>query len=120
MKKVILALLVIGISLPSFAGLKEKHLIGSWTFKVETEYETMTGTLKFEKKEGKLTGTAHAETGESVPLNNIDIRDNDVLYFEVQPDYEVLQVVVTVKDKKYEGTVGNEQGGLPISGEKIE
>jgi len=80
----------------------------------------VTGTLKFEKKEGKLIGTAYAETGEIVPLTNIEIREDNVLYFEVQPDYEVLQVIVTVDGKKFEGTAGNEEGGIPISGEKIE
>ncbi len=49
MKKLVIALFVLGIALPSFAGLKVKDVAGTWSYEIETEYETLTGKLVFEK-----------------------------------------------------------------------
>ena len=46
MKKLFILLFVLGVSLPSLAGLKEKNVIGTWSYKVETDQESLTGTIK--------------------------------------------------------------------------
>jgi len=120
MKKLLIVLFVLSISLQSFAGLKEKNVIGTWKYKVEIDYETLTGILKFEKKEGKLTGEVKTDNGETFLLTKVEIRENNILYFELQPEYDVLKATLTVEDNKFKGMIGNFDGEIPITGEKIE
>ena len=120
MKKLLFVLFVLGISLQSFAGIKEKAVIGTWKYKVETDEGTLTGKLIIEKKDGKLVGEANSDDGEVITMSNVQIKDNDILYFEVDTGYESLIVSVTVKGKTFEGTVGSEQASMPITGEKME
>ena len=121
MKKLLIALFVLGISLPSFAGLDEKDIVGKWNYKVETDQGEMNGTLTFELKEGKLAGKVTTDMGESFPFTKVEIRDDNVLYFELQPDYEVIWAKVTVDKKTFEGSVGSgEAGEMPFTGEKVE
>lgn len=118
MKKLLILLFVAVVSLPSFAGLKEKDMIGTWSYKVETEQETLTGTMKFVKEDGKLTGQIFSDEGGPFTMNNLEIKDNNVLYFEIAPDYNILKVSLTIDGKKYEGTVDVNDMQVPITGEK--
>jgi len=120
MKKLFILLFVLGVSFTSFAGLKEKNVIGTWSYKVETDQETLTGTMKFVKEDGKLTGDIFSAEGESLAMNNVEIKDDNVLYFEITPDYNVLKLSLTIDGKKYEGTVDVGDMQVPITGEKIE
>jgi hypothetical protein len=120
MKKLLFVLFVLGISLQSFAGIKEKDVIGTWKYKVETDEGTLTGNLVFEKKEGKLVGEVNTDDGEIISISKIEIRDNDILYFEVESGYEILEVSVTVTKNTFSGTVGSEMASMPITGEKVE
>ena len=118
MKKSLFLLLVLAMSLPALAGLKEKHVIGTWTYKADSGYETLTGTLTFSKTDGKLTGEVNTDMGEFIAMTKVEIRENDVLYFEVPLDYEVLKITVTMNKKNYSGTIVSQQGEIPITGEK--
>ena len=120
MKKLLFVLFVLGISLQSYAGIKEKDVVGTWKYKVETDEGTLTGKLIIEKKEGKLVMEINTDDGEVITVSNVQIKDNDILYFEVDTGYESLKVSVTVKGKTFEGTVGSEQVSMPITGEKVE
>jgi len=120
MKKLLIVLFVLGISLQSFAELSEKDVIGSWKYEVEINYEIMTGTMKFEKKEGKLTGEVTTDMGDYLPLTNVKIKENNILYFEITPEYDVIKANLTIEDKKFTGTIGNYEGEIPITGEKSE
>jgi hypothetical protein len=120
MKKLLVLLFVLGVSIPSFAKLKEKDVVGSWKFSIETDQGTMTGNLKFEIKEKKLAGEATTDMGGPFTFTKVEIRDNNVLYFELQPEYEVISVVLTVDGNRFEGTVGGDGGEIPITGEKVE
>ncbi len=120
MKKLLFVLVVLGITLNGYAGIKEKDVVGTWTYKVETPEGDITGKLIFEKKEGKLVGEVNTDDGEVIPINNIQIKENNVLYFEVDTDYETLEITLTVKGKAYEGNISSEQGDMPIVGEKVE
>jgi hypothetical protein len=120
MKKVMFILFVLGISLQSFAGPKEKDVLGTWKYKVETDQGELTGTLTFEKKEGKLVGEVNTDDAENFTFSKVELQENDVLYCELDTGYEILEISVTVKGKTMEGTVGNEGGSFPITCEKVE
>lgn len=120
MKKLLFVLFVLGISLQSHAALKDKDVVGTWKYKVETDEGTLTGTFTIEKKDGKLTGEVSTDDGEVITLTNVQIKDNDILYFEVDTGYESLIASVTVTKKTFEGTVGNDMAGYPFTGEKVE
>ena len=119
MKKVLLALFVLGISLPSFAGIKEKDVVGSWSYKIETEYETMSGTLNFEMVDEELVGQVFTDDGQAIPMTKVEIRENDVLYFELEVDYSVYKATMNIDGKKYTGTVSVDGNELAVAGEKV-
>ncbi len=120
MKKLLILLFVAAISLPSFGKLKEKDVLGKWTYQVETPDDILTGTLTFEKKAGKLAGEVNTDGSENYLLSNVEIRENNVLYFELEPDYDIMQVTLTVKGKEFEGSISVGGEEVPITGEKIE
>ena len=120
MKKLIIALFVLGIALPSFAGIKVKDVVGTWTYLIETDYETLKGTLKFEKDGTGLTGQVFTDDGEIFPLTIVEIRENNVLYFELEVDYTEYKTTMTIEGKKYTGTISVDGVEVPITGEKIE
>jgi hypothetical protein len=120
MKKALLLLTVLALSLPALAKLKEKHVIGTWTYTADTGSETLTGTLEFKKMEGMLAGTVTTDMGDIIEMTRVEIRDNNVLYFEVPVDYDVLQISVTVDKKSYSGTIAIPQGEIPVQGVKKE
>jgi hypothetical protein len=120
MKKTLLLLMVLALSLPALAGLKEKQVIGTWTYSVDTGSEMLTGNLEFKKSEGALTGEVHTDQGEFIMMEKVEIRDNNVLYFEVPTDYDILKISVTIDKKSYTGTIASSQGDLAISGVKKE
>ena len=119
MKKLLFVLVILGMTLQGFAGIKDKDVVGTWTYKVETPDGDITGELVFEKKDGKLAGEVYSDDGAVIEITNIQIKDNDVLYFEVDTGYENLEISITIKGKTYEGTVESPQGGsMPMTGEK--
>jgi hypothetical protein len=120
MKKIMLVLFVLGISLSSFAGLKEKNVIGTWKYKVETDQGVLTGTMTIEKRDGKLTGEVNSDDGETLAITKIEIKEDDLLIMELDNGYEAIDISVTVKGKVFKGTVGTDQGSFPITAEKIE
>ena len=120
MKKTLLLLAILAMSLPALAGLKEKPVIGTWTYKLDTGYEMLTGTIEFKKSDGKLLGEVNTDDGLFIEVTKVEIRDNNVLYFEVPVDGDILQVSLTIDKKSYEGTVASSQGDVPITGEKKE
>jgi len=121
MKKIIIALFVLGIALPSFAaGLKVKDVVGTWSYEIVTDMETSTGTLKFEKDGKGLTGQVITDEGQIIPLSNVQIKENNVLYFEMEIDYIPHKATMTIEGKKYTGTLSNDMEEVPVTGEKID
>ncbi len=119
MKKLVLALFVLSFALPSFAGIKEKDVVGSWSYKIETDYETMSGTLNFEMEGKELVGHVFTDEGQAIPMTKVEIRDNNVLYFELEVDYSVYTGTMNIDGKKYTGTVSADGEELPVTGEKL-
>ena len=120
MKKLFIALFVLGIALPSFAGIKVKDVVGTWTYLIKTDYETLKGTLKFEKDDTGLTGQVFTDDGETFPLTIVEIRENNVLYFELEVDYTKYKTTMTIEGKKYTGIISIDGVEVPITGEKME
>lgn len=120
MKKLLILFLVFSISVPLYAALKEKHLIGKWKYKVEIDQGNMAGVFHFEKKDGKLAGTVITNDGYSMPITKIEIKENDHLYLEINTDQQSYKINVKVDGKNFKGTGSSYDGEAPITGEKIE
>ena len=120
MKKLLLVIFVLGMSLSSFAGLKEKHVIGKWKYEAVTDQGSIFGTLTFESKDGKLSGKVNTDDGDTFAFTKVEIRENNVLYFELDTGYETLKATVTMEKKKFSGTVGNNQREMAFTGEKLQ
>ncbi len=119
MKKLIVLLMVLGWALPSQAGVKIKDVIGTWKYVVEVDGQTLTGKLEFEKAEKGLTGEALTDNGEVYVLNDIAIKEDNVLQFTLKINGLLHKVHVTLLKDKFDGTISNPEGEAPIKGEKI-
>jgi hypothetical protein len=120
MKKLMLVLFVLGLSLPSFAKLKEKDVIGTWKYKVETDQGNLTGSFTIEKKDGKLLGAVNTDDGEEFTFSKIEIKEKEILYMELDTGSDLLELSLTLEGKTLEGTVGNYSGSFPMTAEKVE
>ena len=120
MKKSMLLLFVLLISIPSFAKLKEKHVIGTWKYKVETDQGDLTGSFTIEKKDGKLIGAVNTDDGETFSFNKLEIREDNTFYMELYTGSETLEISVTVKHKVFNGILSTPEVSFPITAEKIE
>ena len=120
MKKLLFVLLILGVSIASFAGIKEKDVVGTWKYKVETDQGDLTGVIIIELKEDKLVAEVNTDEGEVLPFRKVEIKEDDILYMEIDNGYEILEITLKVKGKAMEGTVGNEQGSFPMTCEKTE
>lgn len=120
MKKLLILVLAFSISMPLFAALKEKHLIGKWKYKVEIDEGNMTVVFQFEKKDGMLVGTVHTNDGYSMPISKIEIKDNDKLYLEINTDQDNYKINLKLDGESFKGTGSSYSGEAPITGEKIE
>ena len=113
-------MLILSISLSSFADIKEKDVIGKWKYKVETDQGDLTGIISIEIKDEKLVAEVNTDEGEVLPFSKVELKENDILYMELNNGYEVLEITLTVKGKTMEGTVGSSQASFPITCEKSE
>ena len=119
MKKLIILFFVVGIAFSSSAQLEENDVLGNWKYTVETDQGQMTGVLKFKMKEGKLTGQVLSDDGGYFDLTKIELKKDNILYFELQPDYEVIKVSVKVDGDSFKGTGGTTQGEFALTGKKV-
>lgn len=120
MKKLLIVLFVFGISTQIFAKITVKQMVGTWNYTVVTDEGDLTGVIKFTKVDGELAGEVITDDGNTIPLSKIEIKENNVFYFELQPDYEILRVTLTIDGKKYSGAVATDQGEVTVSGDKQE
>ena len=119
MKNLLISLFILLVAIPVFAKIKAKHVAGSWSYTVQSPDGTLTGSLEFtQEKKGKLSGKVITDTGDTFTMLKVEIREGDVVYFEIQPDYEVMKVTMTLKDDTYTGMVAVSQGEVPVQGEK--
>lgn len=120
MKKLILLLLILGISIPSFSQLKNENIVGKWKYTVTTDQGDMNGTLNFVEKEGTLSGEVWGDDGSIISLSKIELKEENVLYFELNPDYDLIKVTVKIEGEKFKGSGSTSQGEFALTGEKKE
>ena len=119
MKNLLIGLFILLVATPVFAKIKAKHVAGTWTYTVQAPDGDLTGSLEFTKeKKGKLSGKVITDTGDTFTMLKVEIKEGDVVYFEIQPDYEVMKVTMTLEDDTYTGIVVVSQGEVPVMGEK--
>jgi hypothetical protein len=120
MKKLVIALFVMGIAFPSFAGLKPKNVVGTWTYELTVEGQNTRGTLKFEKDGKGLSGEVITEDGYTFPMTKVEIREGDVLYFEMEDNYAPYKASMIIDGKAYAGTVDRNGVEVPVTGKMLE
>ena len=120
MRKLVIALFILGIAMPTFAGLKPKDVAGTWSYELKMDYESLNGKLKFEKNGKELTGEVINDDGYSFPMTKIEIRDNNEVYFEMEADGVPYKATMIIDGKTYKGSVDVNGMELPVAGKKIE
>ncbi len=120
MKRILIALFVLAITLQVSAKLKENQLLGKWKYEVVTDQGNMSGVFHFMEKDGKLAGEVITDDGYTIPFTKIEIKEENMLYLELQTDSDVIKISVKVDGKKFTGTGSSYQGDAPITGEKQE
>ena len=120
MKKLLFVFFVLTISSQLSAQITVKQVLGDWTYLVNTDQGALTGIIKITEKEGKLAANILSDDGNTFPVTKIEIKEGDILYFELVPEYDVIQISVKIDSTKFSGTVGTVEGAIPITGEKKE
>ena len=119
MRNLFIGLFILLMAAPVYSKIKSKHVAGSWNYTVQTPQGDLAGTLKFTKeKKGKLSGAVYTNDGMTFPMTKVEIREGDVVYFEIQPDYEVMRVSMNIDKDQYKGVVVTSQGEVPVFGQK--
>ena len=120
MKKLFVLLFVLAISSQIFANISAKQVVGKWKYAIETDQGDITGVLKFVEKEGKLTGEVYSDDGGMFDMTKVEIKEGNVLYFELVPEYDVIKVTLKIEGKKFKGSGSTSGGEFPLIGEKLE
>jgi hypothetical protein len=120
MKKIFVLLMALSVSVCVFAKLDVKQVVGLWEYTVVLDQSDMTGKLKIYENEGKLAGEVITQDGNTFKMTKVELKDGDILYFELQPEYDVIKVSVKVEGEKAKGTVSSYQGEAPLTMEKLE
>jgi len=122
MKKSFLVLFVLIFSLPTFAGLKSKHIVGDWKYLITLgDGYQQVGSLIFIQKECQLIGESIDEDGHSLPLSKIIInKKNKTLCFEIIRATDVpIEFMLIVETNKFKGKGWINDSNFEITGEKI-
>lgn len=80
----------------------------------------MTGILKFVEKEGKLTGEVFTDDGGIYPMTKVELKEENTLYFELKPEYDIIKVTLMIEERKFTGSGSTYEGEFPLKGEKTE
>jgi len=120
MKKLLIVLLVLGVSTQVFGKLKEKQVIGKWKYTVETDQGQIEGVFNIIKEEGKLGGEVVTDDGYTLPFTKVEIKEDDTLYMELTTDSDVITISVKIEGDAFNGTASSYMGEAPIVGEKQE
>ena len=120
MKKILSVLFILCISTQVFAKLKPKQIVGKWNYTVVMDEGELKGVFSFSEKEGKLAGEIITEDGYNFAFSKVEIREENTLYFEFTPEYEMYKITLKIDGKKFKGTGSSSGGEAPIAGEKVE
>ncbi len=118
MKKLFIFLFAMVLTLPSFAKFEAKQVVGTWKYRVDAGDQVLTGTLKFAEKDNNLTVAVITGEGDVFPVTKVEIKPENILYFEIKPDNDLIKVTLKVNGEKFTGTGSNYQGEFTVTGEK--
>jgi len=118
MKKLFILLIAVSFALPLFAKLDTKQVVGTWKYKVDTGDQILTGTLTFAEKENALTVAVVTGEGDVFPVTKVESKPENVLYFEIKLDNDLIKVTLKVDGNKFRGNGSNYQGEFVVTGEK--
>jgi hypothetical protein len=120
MKKFVVLLFVLALSSQLFANISAKQVVGKWKYTIVTDNGDYTGSLKFAEKGGKLTGEVYSDDGGMFDMTKVEIKEGNVLYFELVPEYDPIKITVKIEGKKFKGSGSVNEGEFPLVGEKME
>lgn len=118
MKKLFILLFAFCLAIPGFAKLDSKQVVGTWKYKVDTGDQILTGTLTFSEKENALTVAVVTGEGDVFPVAKVVSKPDNVLYFEIKPENDVIKVTLKIDGDKFRGNGSNYQGEFVVTGEK--
>jgi hypothetical protein len=121
LKKLFIPLIILGISISTFAGLKSKNVLGEWKSLIVTSNAEMTGSFIFYEKSGELQGEYIPLEGPKSNISKIRInKKNNTLCFEIPRETDVpIEFILIVEDKKFRGKGWINEANFEITGEKI-
>jgi hypothetical protein len=120
MKRFLSILFILCISTQVFAKIKPKQIIGKWNYTVVMDEGELKGVFNFTKKEGKLAGEIITEDGYTFSFSKVEIKEENTLYFEFTPEYDLIAITLKIDGDKFKGTGSSNGGEAPITGEKVE
>lgn len=118
MKKLFILTFALVFALPVFAQPENKQVVGTWKYKVDTGDQILNGTLTFAEKENALTVAVVTGEGDVFPVTKVESKPENILYFEIKLDNDLIKVTLKVDGDKFKGSVSNYQGEFVVTGEK--
>lgn len=118
MKKLFILTFALVFALPVFAKPDNKQVVGTWKYKVDTGDQILNGTLTFAEKENALTVAIVTGEGDVFPVTKVESKPENILYFEIKLDNDLIKVTLKVDGDKFKGSVSNYQGEFVVTGEK--
>lgn len=118
MKKLFILTLALIFALPVFAKLENKQVVGIWKYKVDAGDQILNGTLTFAEKENALTVAVVTGEGDVFPVTRVESKPENILYFEIKLDNDLIKVTLKVDGDKFKGSGSNYQGEFAVTGEK--
>lgn len=116
MKKLVFVYLFLGFVPQSFAQLSENQLIGTWKYTVMTDQGPLTGVLNFSEKAGKLAGKVTSSDGQSWNMDSLELREENIVYFEIVPEAETFVSTLKFEGDAFEGMTGPTHSQFTVSG----
>lgn len=95
-------------------------VVGNWKYEVpQAPYGYEKGNINFSEKENVLSGDLVFNSGYSVTLNNVTLK-NDTLSANVYVEGERVSIVAKVLKNTLNGTVDTSMGKMNLKAEKVE
>jgi hypothetical protein len=85
---------------------------------VDTGDQILIGTLTFAEKDNTLTVAVVTGEGDVFPVTKVETKPENMLYFEIKLDNDLIKVTLKMDGDKLKGTGSNYQGEFVVTGEK--
>lgn len=120
MKKLAVALFFMGLFIQGNAQSDFQKILGKWKYSAEADYAPTGGIFIFSEKNGDLKGEVAPDDGGLYPMTKIEWLANDSIYFEIKPEYDIIEVTLKFGGKKLKGIGSTYQGKFELTAEKQE